>query len=122
MIAEARVISLEREITVLQKRLCNGVPKVKTTPLQVRFTGKILRPRQLQIFNLLDGTCFYCGCKITHDEFTADHLVPVSKGGRNNFRNMVPACTQCNGKKGHRMPTQAETEFAVYIHNRCQKK
>lgn len=122
LIAEARIISLEREITVLQKRIGNGVPKVKATPNQVRFTGKILTPKQLKIFNLSGGTCFYYGCTITHDEFTADHLIPISKGGRKHaIANQVPCCSPCNAKKGNRMPTQAETEFAVYLQNRCRK-
>jgi 5-methylcytosine-specific restriction endonuclease McrA len=41
--------------------------------------------------------CFYCGRPAT----TADHVVPVSKGG-GSAANLVPACKPCNSRKGNR--------------------
>eukprot|EP00877_Chromochloris_zofingiensis_P011181 jgi/Chrzof1/6316/Cz18g04010.t1 len=43
-------------------------------------------------------TCQYCGCK---KDLTLDHVVPVSKGGKNTWENLVTACMVCNQKKGH---------------------
>lgn len=40
----------------------------------------------------------YCGCK---KDLTLDHVVPVSKGGKNTWENLVTACMVCNQKKGH---------------------
>lgn len=42
------------------------------------------------------GECHYCGGKAT----TRDHIVPRSKGGKNGNGNIVPACYQCNKRKG----------------------
>ena len=44
--------------------------------------------------------CQYCGSK---KELTFDHLLPRSKGGRTDWRNVVTACSSCNVKKGGRL-------------------
>lgn len=44
-------------------------------------------------------TCLYC-CRDLHDaapmDITLDHLVPDSKGGSNDPRNLITACRACN--------------------------
>ena len=41
--------------------------------------------------------CRYCGSKAS---LTIDHVVPLSKGGKWVWENLVTACCRCNGKKG----------------------
>lgn len=43
--------------------------------------------------------CAYCGIETT---LTADHVVPLSRGGTNYITNILPACKSCNSKKGVR--------------------
>jgi 5-methylcytosine-specific restriction endonuclease McrA len=51
-----------------------------------------------------DGNrCGYCGRAAT----TVDHIVPVSRGGRNTWLNAVAACDGCNQRKGDRTPAEA---------------
>ena len=39
----------------------------------------------------------YCGVRGGgRVELTLDHVMPVSKGGRNTWLNLVTACMQCN--------------------------
>jgi 5-methylcytosine-specific restriction endonuclease McrA len=33
---------------------------------------------------------------------TADHVVPLSKGGGNQLDNLIPACSFCNSSRGSR--------------------
>jgi 5-methylcytosine-specific restriction endonuclease McrA len=42
--------------------------------------------------------CPYCGEKLGND-YHADHIYPVSKGGLSTTRNMVNVCQSCNQKK-----------------------
>ena len=51
--------------------------------------------------------CMYCGNHYSRGELTRDHVVPISKGGRDIWQNVVTACLHCNVRKGSRTPQQA---------------
>lgn len=51
--------------------------------------------------------CLYCGRECHRPQLTRDHVLPVSKGGRDVWENVVAACFQCNSRKGNRTPYQA---------------
>lgn len=37
---------------------------------------------------------------------TRDHVIPVSKGGKNRMSNLVTMCCTCNERKGNKMPDE----------------
>ena len=51
--------------------------------------------------------CLYCGRDCPRPQLTRDHVVPLSKGGRDTWENVVSACFHCNSRKGNRTPQQA---------------
>ena len=44
-------------------------------------------------------TCVYCMEKIQFGKDSIDHVIPISKGGRNDKENLVIACRRCNSSK-----------------------
>lgn len=64
-----------------------------------------------------DGyTCIYCGAQgghvqhgrhLTRQDFTVDHIIPRSRGGRNTWGNTACACFTCNQRKGNRTAHEA---------------
>lgn len=50
--------------------------------------------------------CVYCGCDLTYETYTKDHVIPRSRGGGNGSHNIAPSCKTCNNDKG--MLTAAE--------------
>ena len=64
-----------------------------------------------------DYTCQYClrhQSELRHREcLTRDHLVPMSRGGGNDWRNVVTACSSCNTKKGNRLPLECGMDPAT---------
>jgi 5-methylcytosine-specific restriction endonuclease McrA len=51
--------------------------------------------------------CLYCGEHFSRGELTRDHVVPLSRGGRDSWENVVTACLSCNVRKGCHTPQQA---------------
>ena len=51
--------------------------------------------------------CMYCGRHFARQLLTRDHVVPLSRGGRDTWENVVCACFHCNSRKGGRTPQQA---------------
>lgn len=66
------------------RKLANGVFKISVT----------------ELIKLYASPCFYCGSK---DLIEADHVIPISRGGRHSIGNLVPACRSCNGSKGKKL-------------------
>ena len=54
-------------------------------------------------------TCQYCMITLPKKELTIDHVVPISKGGANNFENVVAACKPCNHGKGDSLTPRPRT-------------
>jgi 5-methylcytosine-specific restriction endonuclease McrA len=61
-------------------------------------------------------TCIYCGTRagdivrgrpMTKSDLTVDHILPRSRGGKDNWTNTACACYTCNHRKGDRMPGEA---------------
>ena len=51
--------------------------------------------------------CLYCGHEFSRPSLTRDHVLPLSKGGRDIWENVVTACFHCNSRKANRTPQQA---------------
>jgi 5-methylcytosine-specific restriction endonuclease McrA len=56
---------------------------------------------RLAVFKRDNFTCVDCG---THDNLTADHVIPEIHGGPQTLDNLSTRCRSCNSKKGSRMP------------------
>jgi len=51
--------------------------------------------------------CMYCGGQFRDADLTRDHVIPISKGGKDRWSNVVTACRHCNIRKGNREPEAA---------------
>jgi 5-methylcytosine-specific restriction endonuclease McrA len=69
-----------------------------------RVTGE----RKLKLFAAAWGRgvvkeCHYCGCGLTKDKATLDHVIPLARRkGTNEKENIVICCKPCNTEKGTR--------------------
>lgn len=86
-------------------------------PVVIRLVRYVHVPRKFrrQVTNTFlfarDGySCQYCGRHRTElrgrDFLTRDHVVPISRGGANDWGNVVAACSPCNNRKGNRLPRE----------------
>lgn len=64
---------------------------MKRKPLSKRLRFEILKRDSF--------TCSYCGLTPPKAVLEIDHIIPISKGGDNNYLNLVTSCFDCNRGK-----------------------
>lgn len=71
-------------------------------------SAKVNLDKRMKVWKRDRFRCAYCGAAVDvpHDAVpqhlwaTVDHVVPRSRGGRNNISNLRTACRDCNSAKG----------------------
>ena len=99
----------------MAKQRAKGRLWVKRNPLKQRHRVALYRAREMgargshtleqwmSVVRAHSWKCFYCGKRLTRKTLTKDHRNPLSRGGSDFARNLVPACKACNsGKAGRR--------------------
>ena len=86
-------------------------------PVVIRLTRFVHVPRRFRrqvtntfLFARDDYRCQYCGRPSSElkprESLTRDHLIPMSRGGLNEWTNVVTACSACNTRKANRLPDE----------------
>lgn len=70
-----------------------------------------VRLSRQNIFLRDDHMCQYCLKKLPEKRLTIDHVIPLSKGGRHEWTNVVTACSHCNNRKGDKTPERANLKL-----------
>ena len=55
--------------------------------------------------------CMYCGGRFMSSELSRDHVTPLSRGGVDDWRNVVTACRRCNNHKAGYTPEHAGVQL-----------
>jgi 5-methylcytosine-specific restriction endonuclease McrA len=76
-------------------------------PLVIRYLRYDLIPKQTlrlskkNIYTRDKYTCYICGKRFTEKQLSTDHIIPISRGGKNDWLNLITCCKKCNGEKGN---------------------
>jgi len=66
--------------------------------------------------------CAYCGGLFAESDLTVEHIIPVSRGGKQTWTNIVTACRSCNTRKGNRTPEEARMPLAYVPYAVCRNE
>lgn len=86
-------------------------------PAVIRLTRFVHVPRRFRrqvtntfLFARDAYKCQYCGRPSAElklrESLTRDHLIPLSRGGSNEWTNVVTACSSCNTRKANWLPDE----------------
>ena len=65
------------------------------------------RHNNAKLFERDRHLCAYCGQSMARDRLTRDHVMPLSRGGKDEWVNVVTACGRCNSHKAAKTPDEA---------------
>src|SRR5258708_4773245 len=65
---------------------------------------------KIKIYERDGNKCFYTDKEMTMEEATLEHLIPLSKGGKNNIDNLV----LCFAEENHKMANKPLIEKIKY--------
>ncbi len=63
------------------------------------------------LFRRDKNLCLYCGNEFHVTDLSRDHVIPISRGGRDKWTNVVSSCRRCNNRKADRTPEEASMEL-----------
>lgn len=58
-----------------------------------------IRENRLSLYERDGYTCYKCGKLLTRWDATLDHILPVSRGGKNTKDNLITCCLLCNSRR-----------------------
>ena len=65
------------------------------------------RHSNAKLFERDQHLCAYCGQVFARDLLTRDHVMPLSRKGKDEWTNVVTACGRCNSHKAAKTPEEA---------------
>jgi 5-methylcytosine-specific restriction endonuclease McrA len=71
----------------------------------LKWNGKNVKRRTIGfakdfVNNNRNAKCIYCEKKLTLENATTDHIVPIADGGNNTQVNLMVCCQPCNSQRG----------------------
>ncbi|MHC4480057.1 MAG: HNH endonuclease [Planctomycetota bacterium] len=87
------------------------VPRIIRLLFYNRYPDRRVSFNRRNIFARDENRCQYCGQRFASSELSIDHVLPLSRGGRSTWANVVCACTRCNKRKGGRTPREAKMKL-----------
>ena len=88
-------------------RSCMSVPSIMAIKGIHTKTRRIVSLSNRALFGRDQHTCAYCGNEFQPSKLTRDHIIPVSRGGKNSWTNVTAACKKCNNRKDNKTPEEA---------------
>jgi len=83
------------------------VPRVILLMIYDKFPPREVKFTRRNIYKRDKNTCQYCGRTFRPEELNIDHVVPLSRGGKDTWENVVCSCISCNLRKGNKTLKEA---------------
>jgi rubredoxin len=92
-------------------RLATGMNK----RARLALASGTITPNALLMIENARHTCHYCGVMLRVGEGQFDHQIPLDRGGRNTFVNIVRCCIECNRRKFTKNPDEFAEHQAMIV-------
>ncbi|GLS27794.1 HNH endonuclease [Marinibactrum halimedae] len=95
-----------------------GLQSMIELPSIIACHGKTLQPKNTippltnsALFARDNYQCMYCGGDFDFTDLSRDHVIPISRGGKDRWQNVVTACKRCNQRKSNYLLSEINMEL-----------
>jgi HNH endonuclease len=94
-------IFMPEQIEICRQQMQKAQAAVADVPVDVdsQIDYYNVRANRLSLYERDGYTCYKCGKLLTRWDATLDHILPVSRGGKNTQDNLMTCCLFCNSKR-----------------------
>ncbi|MBN9398614.1 MAG: HNH endonuclease ['Candidatus Kapabacteria' thiocyanatum] len=111
VLTKAEIVEERTTLSIRTVRSSYPFPSVIRLSAYLRVPFRKIELSRKNILRRDGFRCMYCGTPQT--PLTIDHVIPRSRGGMDQWENLVCACVHCNNKKGNRTPEEAGMRLAT---------
>jgi 5-methylcytosine-specific restriction endonuclease McrA len=111
--------ALMKKYRSLHKDIVNDRCRLRRKRL--RKLGTVRYKEWLEIKKKYNNQCVFCGISEIelknkkNQSLSIDHIIPISKGGKNTIDNIQPLCLICNIRKGNKIGVKVETKLKELV-------
>lgn len=110
---------------------CNTIAKSKAKTFVKRLRSNVNRQKHITGYELtynqwlltlkyFNNKCAYCNKPVNKSTVQLDHFIPVHNGGTFIYKNILPACQECNQSKSKKSPTTFIKSLPIKTANNIQ--
>ena len=104
VMAKARADNPARAAANQRRYRAANAEKVREREREKTYARRARQPHSAELAELMaqlvTQPCAYCGAT---ENITIDHIIPLSRGGKHEAKNLAPACYSCNSSKCNRL-------------------
>jgi len=105
---KAEIVKHEARAQIRSEKIAYGKPLIIRLLRYIAHQVRRFKVSRSRIYKRDQHQCVYCGSR---KNLTLDHVLPRSRGGSNDWANLVTCCLSCNLKKGNRTPEEANMKL-----------
>ncbi len=109
----AQIVDVYAEIDIRSPSKSFKLPKILRLFAR-HMARKEVRFTRFNVFHRDDFSCQYCLGRFGMGDLTFDHVVPLSRGGKTCWENIVTCCRACNSQKGSKTLEEAGMKIAKW--------
>lgn len=95
---DSYILTKNGKVRIPAVAVCSNYDKLTVKPLII--------PTSELIFKRDNYTCVYTGKKLSRNELSIDHIIPVSRGGEDTWENLVTCDKNLNSRKSNMLPEE----------------
>lgn len=92
-------VCIPEQIEACREMMKQAMSKNVVSDVDEKIDYYNIKENRISLYERDGYTCYKCGKLLTRWDATLDHILPVSRGGKNTKDNLMTCCLLCNSKR-----------------------